>query len=124
MPTLITLNKRADFKIVQTKGEKWITKAFVVLAAPSSHPEPTAIRFGLIASGKLGGAVIRNRARRRLREVIRAILPEQGQTDIMYVIIARSEALTLPFENLQKDFLWALNKIHQRLKDKDNAVSE
>jgi ribonuclease P protein component len=123
LPKLIILNKRADFKIVQNHGEKWVTKAFVILKHHSPTTPSDSIHFGIIASRKLGGAVVRNRARRRLREIVRALLPEHGQTGAHYVIIARAEALTLPFETLKKDFVWSLNKIHQKPKDKDHALS-
>lgn len=120
MLNLITLTKRSDFKAVQNYGKKWVTKAFVILGQPSSHFHPSTIHYGLIASGRLGSAVVRNRIRRRLKEVIWELLPEHGREGYHYVIIARSDALTYPFETLKRDLKWSLDKLHQQLDTKDN----
>lgn len=120
MPKLITLTKRSDFKAVQKLGEKWVTKAFVVLACHSLQPQTATIHFGIITSGKVGTAVVRNRIRRRLKEVVRELLPEHGYEEYLYIIIARKEALDYPFETLKRDLIWSLDKIHERIKAKAN----
>jgi len=109
---LSSLKQSSRFKIVKERGQKWVTKSFLVLALALSHPD---IEFGVIASGKLGSAVVRNRARRRLREAIRAVLPLKGQQGFSYVFIARSDVLTCPFEELKKDLTWALERLHQKI---------
>ena len=79
----------------------------------SAKTPADAIRFGLTASKKVGKAVARNRARRRLREAARALLPELGRPGWDYVLIARADATaTRPFDKLTDDLRIALEKVH------------
>lgn len=71
-------------------------------------------RIGYIVTRKIGSAVTRNRARRRLKEAVRLIFPEHVAEGQDYILIARESALTQNFSELQKDLLWALRHI-QRL---------
>jgi len=64
-------------------------------------------------SKKVGGAVERNRVRRRLREVVRLSLAERLHAGIDYVLIGRRSALDLPFERLVDDFAGALGRLHK-----------
>jgi ribonuclease P protein component len=74
-----------------------------------------AIRLGLTASRKIGGAVERNRAKRRLRAAAEAVLPLYGLPGNDYVLVARRETLTRPFEGLIGDLKSALAAAHARL---------
>ena len=76
------------------------------VAPPSGPP-----RFGFTVTKKVGKAVVRNRIRRRFREAVRTLdtLPARPGHD--YVMIARIEALKLPFTALQAELLRALGKI-------------
>jgi ribonuclease P protein component len=74
-----------------------------------------AIRLGLTASRKIGGAVERNRAKRRLRAAAEAVLPLYGRPGNDYVLVARRETLTRPFEGLIGDLKSALAAAHARL---------
>jgi ribonuclease P protein component len=72
-----------------------------------------APRFGYTVTKKVGNSVIRNRIRRRLREAVRLAdfsLPKPGHD---YVLVARIEALTAPFEEMRGEIFRALTKIHQ-----------
>ena len=60
---------------------------------------------------KIGGAVIRNRAKRRLREVARKLLPELGRPGFDYVLIARSGTPSRPWERLLDDVKSALIRL-------------
>ena len=72
-----------------------------------------AIRFGLTASKKIGNAVIRNRARRRLRALAREILPLHGLPGWDYVLVGRPEAtVSRDFAALRADLVRALGRVH------------
>jgi ribonuclease P protein component len=73
---------------------------------------PPAPRIGFTASRKVGIAVERNRARRRLKAAVAAILPKAGEPGFDYVVIARSETLTRPFADLLRDLETALKRVH------------
>jgi ribonuclease P protein component len=61
-------------------------------------------RAGLVTSGRVGGAVVRNRVRRRLREIVRRHQHELRQ-GVWFVIIARSEAATASYGALEDEWL-------------------
>lgn len=69
-------------------------------------------RFGFTATKKLGNAVVRNRIRRRLREAVRLVAPEQARAGCDYVLIAREAAATRPFAALEKDLVAAFAALH------------
>jgi ribonuclease P protein component len=75
--------------------------------------EAEGIRVGFTCSKKVGNAVARNRAKRRLREVARAVLPALGQLGWDYVLVGRP-AVTAdrPWEALKADLEAALTRIH------------
>ncbi|MFN7225277.1 MAG: ribonuclease P protein component [Paracoccaceae bacterium] len=74
----------------------------------------TGVQVGFTASKKIGNAVLRNRAKRRLREVARAILPMLGQPGWDYVLVARPGVTTdRPFATLLTDLETALRAIHK-----------
>ena len=70
-----------------------------------------AIRVGFTVSRKVGNAVARNRARRRLRETARLVLPQFGAPGRDYVLIGRTATLNRPFADLLDDLLAALRRL-------------
>jgi len=72
---------------------------------------PSRIRYGLTASGKVGIAVIRNRARRRLRALAVEVLPPHAAPGHDYVLIARGTTITRDFSDLRGDLTTALQKL-------------
>jgi ribonuclease P protein component len=71
-------------------------------------------RFGFTVTKQSGGAVQRNRIRRRLKEALRLLNPLPAQPGHDYVILARPEALGMPFLALQGELIRALGKIDAR----------
>ena len=70
-----------------------------------------AIRVGFTATRKVGGSVVRNRAKRRLREAARLILPEYGQSGCDYVLIARMGTAERDWERLLDDVKSTLTRL-------------
>ncbi len=88
------------------------TKAFLLQARNRNDDDPT-INVGFTCSKKVGNAVARNRAKRRLREIARLILPQHGKSGWDYVLIGRKDVTaTRDFTQMQSDLTWALSKVH------------
>ena len=85
----------------------------VVQYAPSLSGQAT-IGIGYTASRKVGGAVARNRAKRRLRAIVRELVPKSDVHGHDLVLIARSDTAIVPFEALRTDLSTALAKIAGR----------
>ena len=115
-PILIgRLKKRASFLRVR-KGNAWRAGALVLQARRrdgGQGVQEDAARFGFTATKRLGPAVIRNRARRRLKETVRLIASAHAKPGYDYVVIARHGALTRSFAQLQRDLCSALDHIHK-----------
>ncbi|GAA0582625.1 ribonuclease P protein component [Rhizomicrobium electricum] len=116
------LKKRADFLRAQ-KGIRRSAAGLTLEICPT--PEPSGrdgrFRLGFTASRKVGGAVERNRAKRRLRAVAAAILPAEARERTDYVLIARPATLTRPFPELMKDLAQTLAAAHLRLAPPDRG---
>jgi ribonuclease P protein component len=69
-------------------------------------------RVGFTCTKKLGNAVMRNRIRRRIKEAARLTLPQLAKASYDYVLIGRSAAETRGFEDLRKDIISAVTKLH------------
>ena len=115
---LILVKKRSDFLHVTRNGCKAVRSGFVLQAALSKRhfPEPV-YRIGYTASKKIGNAVCRNRAKRRLRAVCQDILPLKAIPGYDYIIIARHAVLDIPYKKLYKELQFALVEITQGLND-------
>ena len=88
------------------------TKPFLLQAHNRNDGDPT-IHIGFTCSKKVGNAVARNRAKRRLREIAHLTLPSHGNAGWDYVLIGRKEVTaTRDFVQLQADLRYALNKVH------------
>ena len=102
------LRKRADFTRVQQQGQR-VAGRFVTLLVLAN--DCTAPRLGLIASRKLGPAVTRNRAKRRLRELFRRHREALGPSAALDIVaIPRRELSSAPFPDVEADFLATLRR--------------
>ena len=77
----------------------------------AAAPASPAARVGFTVSRKVGGSVERNRARRRLREAARLVMPAHARPAIDYVLIGRHTTLSRPWSQLVHDLETALSRI-------------
>lgn len=106
------LAKRADF-LRAASARRQSAEGFL-LQARQRNDGSDLVRVGFTCSKKVGNAVMRNRARRRLREVVRAILPALAQPGWDYVLVGRpGVTIDRDFASLKSDLTGALAKIHR-----------
>lgn len=106
LQSLGRLKKRSEFLYVR-EGRYKAIGGVVIQTRP--HPsDATEIRAGFTATKKIGNAVIRNRAKRRLREAAREKLPQFGHVGHDYVFIARQSTIKRPYKDLLRDVEKAL----------------
>ena len=109
----ITLIRRADF-LAAARARRKATPGFTLQARrrEDAEAEPP-VRVGYTCSKKVGNAVARNRAKRRLRAAARAVLPAAGRPGWDYVLIGRAGATaTRPFAQLVEDLGAAVASVH------------
>jgi ribonuclease P protein component len=110
------LKKRPDFLRAARGVRRVATSVTLELCpTPEAFARPGRLRVGYTATKKLGNSVVRNRARRRLREAAAAALPLYGLEGNDYVLVARRDTLTRPFDGLIGDLVAALQAAHSKL---------
>ena len=107
MKVRYTLKKNSDFRRLYVKGKSAATPYLVVYCRKNRLDRN---RVGYTVSTKLGHAVVRNRVRRRLREIVRlnAALVKPGYD---LVLVARSRAVTAEYKQLERAYLTACRKL-------------
>jgi ribonuclease P protein component len=111
LPCLEIIAKRADF-LRAAQARRQGTPGFLLQARRREDGTDT-LRVGFTCSKKIGNAVARNRAKRRLREVARAVLPKAGRAGWDYVLVGRPGAtVERPFALLLGDLATALGQVH------------
>jgi len=96
------LTHRSEYEHVKRTGITQRGKLLILNVMTMQNSGPW--RAGFVTSGRLGGAVVRNRVRRRLREIVRRHQNELRQ-DFWFVIIARNEAATASYGALEDEWL-------------------
>ena len=106
---LITLSRRADF-LAANNGRRAPMPGFVLLVRPRNDGSD-AIRIGYTVTKKIGGAVIRNRMKRRFRALAAELLPLEGVPGADHVLIGRAGGIERPFDSLRRELSKALSKV-------------
>jgi ribonuclease P protein component len=105
------LTRRADF-LSAAKGASIQTATFSLQAR--DRRDRSSPRVGFTVTKKTGNAVERNRIRRRLRAAAGDVVPREGQAGFDYVIVARRQALSSPFDTMIAELERALSRLHDR----------
>ena len=109
---MLQLKQRREFLRVAAVGQKWAAPGLVLQARRYEKNEADDwFRIGYTVSRKVGGAVVRNRARRRLREAVEQVMPAHAEKCRDYVVIARSTTVARPFGALVDDLETALKRL-------------
>ena len=113
------LRQRRDFLYVQHKGVRQVMKHFILQAAvqPSLNASQPEIfcRTGVTASKKVGNAVARNRAKRRMRALFLKLECGHAPSGTDYVLVARHSLVQATWADLVADFSTAAKRIHKKL---------
>ncbi|HYD23375.1 MAG TPA: ribonuclease P protein component [Croceibacterium sp.] len=104
MADLSVIRKRADF-LAANRGLRVARPGFVLLASPNGG---LGKRYGVTVTKKIGNAVVRNRMKRRFRELLRAALPGEGLPDHDHVLIGREGGVERDFARLRDELAAAL----------------
>ncbi len=121
MMALSRLKRRPEFLAVAGSGLKAAAPGLVLQARP--RDQGCDIRVGFTATRRVGGAVQRNRAKRRLRAAAAAVLPGAAAPGCDYVLIARRATLDRPYAALVQDLTGALKRLDlYNGPRRDNAV--
>jgi len=122
MPRVERLKTRAEFLSVAAAKRKWVTPGLILQAKPrstgddeggkpSSHRPADRLGLGFTASRKVGNAVARNRAKRRLRAAAAEVLSKSAEPGFDYVLIGRKATLDRPYQALVEDLRQALARL-------------
>lgn len=110
---LPSIPDRRTFQRLTRHARRAVRRTLILQGlARSASDEVMPPRLGLTASRKVGGAVVRNRARRRLREAARTVLGAQARPGWDYVLVARQDTATCPWETLLRHMTEALQEVH------------
>src|SRR3982750_1688030 len=109
---LVTIRKRADF-VAANGGLRATTTGFVLLVRDRKDADP-AMRVGFTVTKKIGGSVVRNRMKRRFREIAREIAPAKGFSGADHVMIGRAKGIDREFGLLRSDLAGALDSLRRK----------
>jgi ribonuclease P protein component len=109
---LSTLKKRADF-LAANAGKRLSTPGFILLVRDRKDSDP-GMRVGFTVTKKIGGAVVRNRMKRRFRALAREIVPTHGLPGADHVMIGRASGIEREFGLLRSDLTGALERVRRQ----------
>ena len=109
-----TMRKRSDF-LATARGKRQHMPGFVLQARKRPTQDKDIARVGYTCTKKVGNAVARNRAKRRLRALARAVMPMHARSDHDYVLIGRAEiTANYDFADMCRDLVRALSVVHPK----------
>jgi ribonuclease P protein component len=108
---LVTLRKRADF-LAANSGKRTSTPGFILLVRDRKDADPS-IRVGFTVTKKIGGAVVRNRMKRRFRALAREIVAAKGFAGSDHVMIGRATGIERDFGLLRSELAKALDGLRR-----------
>ena len=111
-PAIAMMRKRADF-LAANRGRRAPMPGFVLLVRERQDGDP-AMRIGITVTKKIGGAVVRNRMKRRFRVLLREMLPDGGIAGADHVLIGREGGIERDFGKLRTELGKALRKLAPR----------
>jgi len=107
------LRKRAEFLFVADKSHgQYAARPGLIIQTRKNEVREKGISVGFTATKKIGNAVVRNRAKRRLRILASEFLPKIGRDGYDYVFIARARTPSIAWDELKKDAKKALQKLN------------
>ena len=107
----LRLQKRPEFLAVAAANKKFVTTGFILQCGAPFNEERNS-KIGYTASRRVGGAVDRNRVKRKMREVARLVLAKKISGGRDYVMVGRKSAIKRPFALLVKDAEKVVAKMH------------
>lgn len=105
---LITIAKRRDF-LAANSARRIATKGFVLLVRDRNDGDG-AKRLGITVTKKIGGAVVRNRMKRRFRALAREVLAERGKPGADHILIGRAGGVERDYAKLREDLISAIGR--------------
>jgi ribonuclease P protein component len=108
---LVTISKRADF-LAANGGLRTTTPGFVLLVRDRKDDDPQ-MRVGFTVTKKIGGAVVRNRMKRRFRALAREIVPVKGLAGSDQVMIGRAKGIERDFGAMRSELASALDRLRK-----------
>jgi ribonuclease P protein component len=103
------------FEAARANGVEVATAGFIVQAL--TLPDEPHFLVGYTVSKRVGNAVARNRVKRRLRALVRLLIPTRAKSGMAYVFIGRKSAIDRPYEKLEADFKYAFHKLVEGVKN-------
>jgi len=109
---MLRLKQRWQFLRVASAGQKFVTPSLIVQAFQNEEDNKRQVlRVGYTASKKVGGAIERNRTKRRLRAAAEEIMPKHARLGYDFVLIGRKGTLKMKFPKIIKDLKTALKNL-------------
>lgn len=121
------LKQRREFLRIARSGRKWVAPGLILQvgphmydikqaagdmqALPTTHHDPDSFRIGFTVSRKCGGAVVRNRIKRRLRAAVDSVMTDHAAPGNDYVVIGRAASAGRAFDALSGDLETALKRL-------------